>query len=169
MTPGSSSSSIAAAAVKMAFEAALLSGDGSGYAVCVKSARFEKLPDVLATTFAEIDRDNCYYVFELERDARTHLDAIPADEKLGQLYEVREIILLDPPEASDGPRLDPCGYPFAMRGILVDRNGGMAEWRHTGKLGWRNGTLPPFPLPDETSPVGPERLALSRRKKPKGS
>src|SRR5947209_2778609 len=107
MTTGSSSSSVAAAAVKMAFEAALLSGSESGYAVCVKSTRFAKLPDVLATTFAEIDRDNCYYVFELERDARARLDTIPPDEKLGRLYDVREIILLDPPDASDGPRLDP--------------------------------------------------------------
>jgi hypothetical protein len=122
----------------LTFEGALLRGEVTGFVVCAKPLRFDKLPDAVATSFVEVAGANGYYVFESESDARTLLESISADERLGSTYHVREVQYLPDGGPRDGPRLDPTGHPFQMRGYIVDKAGQRSEWRHSGKLGWRD-------------------------------
>jgi len=123
------------------FEEALLCGEAKGYAVCAKPRRFARLPDTVATTFAEIGEDDCYYVFESEAEASKRMAQIPPEDRLGWLFSVREVSYLSSIGENDGPKLDICGYPFAMRGFVVDASGVVTEWLHPGKLGWRGPTV----------------------------
>jgi hypothetical protein len=122
------------------FEEALRGGEAKGYAVCAKPLRFARLPDTVAATFAEIGDANCYFVFQKEADATRRLEQIRPEDQLGWIFSVREIAHLAPAGPNDGPKLDLHGHPFEMRGFLVDQSGGVTEWRHPGKLGWRGPT-----------------------------
>lgn len=121
----------------LSFAEALRRGDTKGYAVCAKPLRFARLPDTVATTFAEIGDANCYFVFQNEADATRRLGQIRPEDQLGWIFSVREIFHLAPAGPNDGPKLDLHGHPFQMRGFLVDQSGGVSEWKHPGKLGWR--------------------------------
>ena len=48
------------------FAEALRCGEAKGYAVCAKPLRFARLPDIVATTFAELGDANCYSVYQSE-------------------------------------------------------------------------------------------------------
>jgi hypothetical protein len=127
-----------------------LHGSARGYVVCVKPLRFTTLRGNLVTTFAELGGENCYYVFQREEDARRQLERVPQEQLLGLVTSVREVVYLPNVGPADGPRLDPQGLPFAMRGFLVDHSGTISEWRDRGRLGWRDpNTATPFP--NETS------------------
>jgi len=125
-------------AAPLSFEEALLRGEAKGFAVCAKSLRFARLPEVVATTYAEIGGPNCFYVFEAEDEARRRLAEVPSQEQLGWQLSVREISYRPMRDNRDGPKLDLCGHPFAMRGFLVDRSGVCTQWQHPGWLGWRD-------------------------------
>ena len=122
------------------FETALLCGEARGYAVCAKPLRFARLPDTVATTFAELGDENCYYVFESEAEANRRLAQIPPEDHLGWDFSVREVLHLASPGQNDGPKLDLQGHPFAMRGFVVETSGTTKEWVHPGRLGWRGPT-----------------------------
>jgi hypothetical protein len=130
------------------FEDALLCGEARAYAVCAKPRRFGRLPDTVATTFAEIGEVGCFYVFESEAEANRRMAQIPPEDRLGWLFSVREVSCLSSIGKNDGPKLDICGYPFAMRGYVVDAAGAVTEWCHPGKLGWRG-------------PIGEDPAAIS--------
>jgi hypothetical protein len=119
------------------FEDALLRGETAGYAVCVKPLRFAAFPEHVVETFAELGETDCYYVFEREADAWRTFDEIAPERRLGGLFQVRRVSYLSELGPGDGPRLDLCGHPFAMRGFIVDGEGAMKEWRHPGRFGWR--------------------------------
>jgi hypothetical protein len=122
---------------ELTFEAALLSGDARGYAVCLKPLRFAKLPDHVAMTFAEIRQPNRYYVFEVKADANRYLEQIPAEDRLGATFSVQEVRVIHAPDSRHGPKCDPSGHPFQMRGFIVDQHGATKEWTHEVMLGWR--------------------------------
>jgi hypothetical protein len=124
-------------AATRSFENALLNRETVGYAVCAKPLRFARLPDTVATTYAEIGDENCFYVFERQAEATARMAKIPSDDRLGWLFSIRKVSYLAATGRNDGPKLDPSGHPFAMRGFIVDASGATIEWRHPGKIGWR--------------------------------
>jgi len=127
------------------FAQALLHGEVSGYAVCAKPLRFSQLPESVATTFAELGEMNCYYVFEKQDEAEQRLAQIPSNDALGWIFSVKEVSYLIHLGPNDGPKLDPAGFPFEMKGFVVDKSGTVTEWVHPGRFGWRG-------PPDETGP-----------------
>lgn len=146
------------------FEAGLLRGEASGYAVCVKPLRFAKLPDAIAMTFAEIGEPNCYYVFESEADAAAALQRMPSSAQLGCELTIRTVRYLGEADRRTGPRLDATGHPFEMRGFIVDKNGATKEWAQSGKLGWRDANLEPeTPVISRSGLWDRIKLALHRR------
>jgi hypothetical protein len=114
------------------FEQALLRREANGYAVCAKPLRFSKLPDSVVTTFAEIGEENCYYVFEKQDEAERRLAQIHPNDRLGWIFSVIEVSYLCRLRPNDGPKLDPCGFPFKMRGVIVDKSGIITKWGHRG-------------------------------------
>ncbi len=141
------------------FAEALIGGAARGYVICVKPRRFEKLPDNVVETFAEIGADGGFAVFEVEADARRQLEQIPPAMRLGGNFRVKEICWLPHVAPRGGPLLDLGGYPFAMRGYLVDRSGGHTAWPHPpGRLGWKD--LPSAVDPSEEKPL---RLVRKRQ------
>jgi hypothetical protein len=126
---------------ELTFEEALLNGGACGYAVCLKPLRFAKLPDHIAMSFAEIQQPNRYYVFEVRAEAIRHLEQIPTADQLGATFSVQEVRAIHTPDSRHGPKYDPCGHPFQMRGFIVDRHGTPKEWTHAAKLGWRTEML----------------------------
>jgi len=129
--------------------------------VCAKPLRFSHLPDSVAITFAEIGDVNCYYVFETRDDARRQLAQIPPDDRVGRLFSVIEVAYLRRLKANDGPKLDPCGFPFRMRGFIVDKSGAVTKWGHRGRFGWRGLTAPRSGSSDEAG----SSLTLRLRKR----
>jgi hypothetical protein len=129
------------------FEQALLRGEASGYAICVKPLRFAKLPNTIATAFAEIGEAHCYYVFELESEARAQMERIPPQERLGCILSIESIRYIPEWGPQNGPRFDATGHPSRMRGFVVDRFGAITEWKHAGRLGWHD----PEPVRDTPS------------------
>jgi hypothetical protein len=147
-------------ATTRSFEEALLCGEAKGYAVCATPLRFAKLPDTVATTFAEIGEEGCYYVFQREADATKSLAQISPANRLGWVFSVREVSYLASAEKNDGPKLDFHGHPFQMRGFAVDLSGAVTEWPHPGKLGWRGPTVEVSPVSsDQPAPGLIQRIA----------
>lgn len=120
------------------FLAALIRHKAPGYVVCVKPLRFAKLQDEVVTSFAEMRRDGCYYLFETEEQARRALADLSPSERQGHLFSIKEVFLLHRHEAREVPLLDVDGHPFGRRGFLVAKNGAMLEWTRPGRLGWRD-------------------------------
>lgn len=145
------------------FEEALLRGEAKGYAVCAQALRFARLPDTVATTFAEIGDANCSFVFQNEADATRRPGRIRPEDQLGWIFNVREIIHLAPAGPNDGPKLDLHGHPFQMRGFLVDESGGVTEWKHPGKLGWRGPAVDGQGMAGAHAAPGPIRPSWWRR------
>ena len=129
------------------FEEALLCGEAKGFAVCAKPLRFARLPDTVATTFAEIGDDGCYYIFQSEAEATKRLAQVTPEDRLGWIFSVREAAYFANAGKNDGPKLDFRGHPFQMRGFIVDLSEAVTEWRHPGKLGWRGPTVATADMP----------------------
>jgi hypothetical protein len=140
----------------ISFEQALLRGEASGYAICAKPLRFAKLSDAIASSFVELDEENRYHVFELEAEAARRLEQIPADERLGRVLSVQKVRYLPDWTSRDAPQFDATGHPFEMRGFVIDQTGAVKEWKHSGRLGWRE-------VPEATETSGPVEPRLSLR------
>ena len=138
------------------FEEAILRGEATGFSVGAKPLRFARLPNSIATAFAEIGDVNCYYVFETRAEARRRLKLIPPASRLGWIFSVRKVSHLRGLEASGGPQLDVRGHPFEMRGFVVDKSGVVSEWIHGGRFGWGGPA-------EEDKPARQPKLSLRKR------
>ena len=142
----------------------LREGSAKGYAVCAKPLRFAALPDAVVTTYAEIGDDNCCYCFESEAEARRRLEAIPPDNRLGWVFSVKEVSYRSEKGTWDGPTLDTTGHPFAMRYLVVEQTGTVAEWRHGGTIGWRDLEASSSPEKDAWAAFQSLKRRLTRKK-----